>query len=807
MKKTDSASKSADRPGLPSRPKTGDGPSVAGRKAAGLASASLPLGDRPESLRNLMGATRYVDDLVEPAGLLYAVPVPSPSARGVNLVVDASDAEALDGRIRVLTAADIPGENQVGSAVPDEPLMADGEWSYAGEIVALVLAPERAMARKAAALVKVSGEELPPILDARTAFAAGDLLFPSRTIRSGDVEGAFSSAAFIAEGRCESGGQEHVYLETQAAVAYPDEGARIRVVSSTQSPTAVQRGISRVLGIPFNAVEVDAGRLGGAFGGKEDQATTWACLAALGAALSGAPVKVALRRREDLRMTGKRHPYSSDFRIALAVDGTILGFEADYYQNSGAATDLSPGIMGRTLLHATGAYRIPAVRVTGSMCRTNLPPFTAFRGFGGPQAFFVMESAIAAASAVSGIPAEQIQRKNLLSEGDVLHYGQKMTLCRAKTTWDRLVAEPEYAAARADVEAFNKSHRLAKRGAWVIPVAFGISFTRLSMNRAGALVHVYYDGSVAVNTGAVEMGQGVIRKVLRVVELSLGTPPGVVTTERTRTAVVANTEPTAASTGSDLNGMAAVVACEEIRGRLLEFAAERLGCDPEGLCLSNGVLTNKGVNTGWTWKKLVAEAHEARVDLSAHGYYSTPGLVYDDVAERGSPFAYHVYGACMVVAELDVLRGSYRIVQARIVHDGGSSLDRLVDRGQIEGAFAQGLGWSILEELRYGDDGRLLTDTLSTYKLPDGRFMDFPLDIEYLEDVPNPAAILGSKAVGEPPLHYGIAGYFAVQEALRAAGVPSPVVAAAPSAPAALPPFDLPMTGEKALRYLEGGSL
>ncbi len=775
------------------------------RNSTGLAASAAASSDRPESLRNLMGATRYVDDFPESAGILHAVPVPSPSAKGHRLAVDAAAALALSPTVRVLTAADIPGENQIGSAANDEPLLADGEWSYWGEPVALVLAPDRALARKAAALVRVTGENLPPILDARAAFAAGELLAPSRTIRSGDVAAAFKRAAFVAEGRVESDGQEHVYLETQAALALPDEASRIRIVSSTQSPTAVQRTVARVLGVDMNAVEVEAGRLGGGFGGKEDQATPWACLAALGAAVTGSPVKLVLRRKDDLRMTGKRHPYSSDFRIALAADGTILGFEADYYQNAGACTDLSPGILGRTLLHATGAYAVGAVRVTGSMCRTNLPPFTAFRGFGGPQAFFVIESAIAAASAVSGIPADVIQRKNLLAEGDVFYYGQPVSHCRARAVWDRLVQKADYGALRAAIDTFNRSHRLRRRGAWIIPTAFGISFTRLSMNEAGALVHVYSDGSVAVNTGAVEMGQGVTRKILRVVERALGLPPNRVTVERTRTAVVANTQPTAASTGSDLNGMAALAACEEIKGRLLRFAAGELGAKEEELAIENGILLRGGRSAGRDWASLVAAAVEARVDLSAHGYYATPGIFYDQAAERGTPFAYHVYGAALVVAELDVLRGSYRIVDARIVHDGGTSLDAVTDRGQVEGGFAQGLGWSILEELRFGEDGRLLTDTLSTYKLPDAAFMDFPIDIDFLPDAPNPAAIFGSKAVGEPPLLYGIAGYFAVMDALRAARNGTEEAARGAGGDGAATFFDLPMTGEKALAYLLGG--
>jgi xanthine dehydrogenase large subunit len=752
-----------------------------------------------ESALNVAGLTRYIDDIPLAAGALHAVPVPAPCARAELRSIDASKALALDPSVRVITAADIPGENQIGGIVPDESLLASGEWSYMGEPVALVLAATASLARKASALVRLDYEELKPVVDPREAAAAGSFILPSKTIKSGDPAAAFARCATLVSGRVESDGQEHVYLETQGAIAEPREGGRIFVISSTQSPTGVQKAVARTLGLAMRDVEVEARRLGGGFGGKEDQAALWAALAALGAAVSGKTVKLFLKRREDMRWTGKRHPYSSDYRIGLDAGGKILAFEADYYQNAGACCDLSPGILARTLFHAANAYSIPNVRVTGHMCKTNLPPFTAFRGFGGPQGVFVMEAALDAAARAGGWDRAELQRRNLLAEGELFHFGQKAELCRAGRSFDRLLELSGWKGLQADIESFNASHGLEKRGAAIIPICFGISFTTLFMNQGGALVHVYQDGSVLVSTGAIEMGQQVGRKIQVVVARALGIPDELVRVESTSTRTVANTVPTAASTGSDINGMAALAACEELRGRLLGVAASLLGApaSPLGagaaeLSIAGGIVLRGGKPTNLDWKKLAAATYRQRVDLSAHGFYSTPDLVYDDAAEKGSPFAYHVYGCAAVTATLDVLRGAYRFDEAWIVHDGGESLDPAVDLGQVEGAFAQGLGWSCLEDLRYDEAGKLLSDTLSTYKLPDIGFMPGKMEVEFLTDAPNPKAVMRSKAIGEPPFLYGIAGYFAVLDALRAARKEAPAM------------YDLPMTPEKALDYVQG---
>ena len=727
----------------------------------------------PDSILNVLGKTTYIDDLPENSDMLHAAIVTSPSARGSFQRLDASDALAMDPLVRVLTAPDTPGENQLGTAVPDEPMLAEGEWHFRGQVLALVLAPTRSMARKAAARVKVEGRvDLPAVIDPRVAFAKGDIILSPRTQAMGDTKAAFAECDLVVSGRVESGGQEHVYLETQGAIAVPDDSGGVRLMSGTQSPSGVQAIVARVLGVPMNLVEVETRRMGGAFGGKEDQANGWAALAALGAVKTGRPVKLYLNRRDDMSCTGKRHPYSSDFRIGVKKDGTILAFEADYYQNSGAATDLSPAILPRTLFHATGAYHIPNVRVTGTMCRTNLVPFTAFRGFGGPQGLFVIECAIEKAARALGIDPFYIQRKNLFSEGDITHYGMKLDDVRGQETLELCLAKAQYPKLRADIAAFNSANKAYKRGAAVFPLSFGISFTKIMLNQGGALVHVYNDGSVSVSTGATEMGQGVGRKIALVVAKALGAPIDKVRIESTRTTTVANTVATAASTGADINAMAAQVACREIRVRLEQLAAEAPGHD---------------------FAALARLAYERRIDLSAHAFYATPGLFYDMKAEHGTPFLYHVYGAAVITATLDVIRGSYRFDDAFIVHDIAESIDPVVDLGQVEGAFAQGLGWAALEELKFDDSGRLLSDTLSTYKLPDTHFMP-RMDVEFFTR-PNPKVVANSKAVGEPPLMYGIAGYFAVLDALKAARPEA-------LASEALEFHDLPMTPEKVMRFL-----
>lgn len=747
-----------------------------------------------ESLLHVKGITAYIDDLPEPKDCLQAAVRLSESARGRILGIDGGKALALDPSVVIVTYADIPGENQIGFNKPDEILLPETGWEYCGQPLVLALARTRQIARRAASLVEIKGEDLPAVFDPRESAAKGDFILPSRTILSGDPDKAFARCRHVVSGRVDSGGQEHVYLETQGAYAERRDAGRMFVISSTQSPTGVQRAISQALGLEMNKVEVETRRIGGGFGGKEDQAAIWASLAALGAWVSGKPVKLYLNRRDDMRATGKRHPYSTDFRIGCDGNGKVLAFTAEYYQNSGCTCDLSPAILSRTVLHATGSYHIPDVKVTGHMCRTNLPSFTAFRGFGAPQAFLAIEAAFDALAAASGIDAIELKRRNLFKEGDITHYGMPMTRVRAMESFDRLLAKIEWEKLRASIAEFNDSHGTEKKGAAVIPVCFGISFTKLQMNQAGALVHVYLDGSVLVSTGAIEMGQQVSHKIALIVAETLGIPLDRITVQRSTTLTVANTVPTAASTGADLNGMAACAACVTIRSRLAKKAAAMCGASEERIDIRDGVVFAEGRKTRLSWDALVREANADRIDLSAHGFYSTPGLFYDMKAERGSPFAYFVYGTACVTARVDIVRGTYALESAVIVHDGGNSLDKAVDLGQIEGALAQGLGWSLLEDLRFDGEGRPLTDTLSTYKVPDEDFMPERIDVEFLPGIDNPCAPFNSKAVGEPPLQYGIAGYFAVLDALRAAK------------PGLEMPCEIPLTPEKILSALEGGS-
>jgi xanthine dehydrogenase large subunit len=571
----------------------------------------------------------------------------------------------------------------------------------------------------------------------------------------------------------------------------PGEKDTLRVISATQSPSVVQRITARVLGLPMSRVAVEVFRLGGAFGGKEDQATPWAVMAAMAARALRRPVKMVLERREDMRLTGKRHPYSSDFRIGLDAAGKILAYEVTFYQNAGAAADLSTSILERTLFHATNSYHIPNVRATGISCRTHLPPFTAFRGFGGPQAMFVIEAAIFQAAERMGLEPEALQRRNLLADGDEFPYGQKAKNARARRCFDEAVSAFDLEAARRRVRDYNAANGLSKKGLALMPVCFGISFTSTFLNQAGALVHVYNDGSVAVSTGAVEMGQGVNNKILLVAARTLGVANQRLRMESTCTERVANTAPTAASTGADLNGRAVELACQEIRSRLLKVAAAALSVDGvAALEIRQETVFNQGQKTELSWERLVQAAYMARVDLSAHAHYATPGIHFDRGSEKGEPFAYHVFGTALVEATIDLLRGTAAVDAVRVVHDGGKSINPLVDRGQAEGAIVQGIGWMTLEDLVYSDKGLLLSDTLSTYKVPDIRTAPAEIDVRFLADTPNPAAVLNSKAIGEPPFMYGIGAYFALLAALRAARPGRPL------------PYSAPLTNERILDWL-----
>ncbi len=719
-------------------------------------------------INHVKGESQFVDDINTPGNILYASVAYSKIANGKILKLDTNAAKRVHGVKVVLTAKEIPGKNQIGGIIEDEELLASGNIEFIGQPVALVVAGEKSIANEAAKKIKIDCKEIPAITDPREAYKKGRLIIPPRTFSLGDTENNWGNCEYIVEGKAESGAQEHLYLETQGALAYPTEGGGIKIISSTQAPTAVQKIAARVLNLPMNKVEVDVLRIGGAFGGKEDQATCWAVLAALGAYKTNRPVKLILNRQEDIRLTGKRHPYSSDYKIGLNKKGKIICYEVTFYQNAGAAADLSPAIMERTLFHCTNSYYIPNVKATCISCKTNLPPNTAFRGFGGPQGMFVIESAIYKAAEKMNVKPAKIQKMNLLAEGNEFPYGQLAEKCTARVTWKSAENKYEVTKASREVKIFNKENDLYKKGIALMPICFGISFTNTSMNQASALVHVYTDGSISLSTAAVEMGQGVNEKLRQVVAESFSVNIDRVKTETTNTTRIANTSPTAASSAADLNGKATEHACRNILAHLKGVAVDILNASSsQHIELKDEIVYLDGEQTGLNWEELIRTANLNRVSLSSHAFYATPGIYFDKSKEKGKPFAYHVYGTAIIEATLDCLRGIYKIDSVKVVHDFGKSFNPVIDRGQAEGAIVQGLGWMTIEEVMHDEKGKLLTDSLSTYKVPDIYFTP-KIEVEFLENSENLMGIFKSKAIGEPPLMYGIGGYFAILNAMKA---------------------------------------
>lgn len=721
-----------------------------------------------DSYTHLRGESIYVDDVNVREGTLHGVVFDSTCAHGKIKNIDYSKALEVDGVIHILTAKDITGENQIGGIFPDEPLFAEDDVHYCGQPIALVVAQTKNIAKKARKLIVAEYEELPVLTTAKQAKEKGSFINAPRSFNLGNVENAFADSAYVFEGYTFSNGQEHLYIEAQGAYAEPMENGNIRIVSSTQGPTSVQKITAQVLGLPMHKIEIDVTRLGGGFGGKEDQATPWAVMAALAAQHLNQSVKLILDRDDDLRMTGKRHPYDSSYKIGLSKDLKILAFEVEFLQNSGAAADLSPAIAERTLFHATNSYYVPNVKSTVFSCKTNLPPNTAFRGFGGPQGMFVIESAIAKSAAELGVLASKIQELNLLDENQEFSYGQVATRVEAKNSWRSAKEKFQLELAQKNVDEFNKNNSALKKGIAVMPITFGISFTNTQMNHARALVHIYLDGSIGISTAAVEMGQGVNTKLLQIAADIFSVDGNKVKIESTNTTRVANTSPSAASSTADLNGKALIMACENLLNRLKNIVAQEYKIDEKTVTLRNEWVYIAEEKTDITWENLILKAMALRVALTENAHYATPVIHFDKSKEKGHPFAYHVYGTAIVTTTVDCLRGIYEFDSVKIVHDYGKSMNIGIDMGQVEGALIQGIGWMTLEEIAYANNGRLLSNALSTYKVPD--IFSVPKEVEVLplETDGNDMAILKSKAVGEPPLMYGIGAYFAIQNAIKA---------------------------------------
>ncbi|HET7431692.1 MAG TPA: xanthine dehydrogenase molybdopterin binding subunit [Nocardioides sp.] len=697
---------------------------------------------------HVTGHALYTDDLLaRTPRLLHAHPVGSPHAHARVTRLDVQPAHAVPGVVRVLTRDDVPGVNDAG-VKHDEPLFPD-EVMFVGHAVCWVLGETLEAARLGAAAVEVDYEPLPSIVTVREAIEGESFQGGQPTVQRGDVDAALSTAAHVFSGETEMAGQEHFYLETHASLAQVDEAGQVFVQCSTQHPTETQEIVAHVLGLDSHAVTVQCLRMGGGFGGKEMQPHGFAAVAALGATLTGRPVRLRLTRNQDMTMTGKRHGFHAQWRAGFDDDGRLVALDATLTSDGGWSLDLSEPVLARALCHVDNAYFIPHVRVHGRIARTHKTSQTAFRGFGGPQGMLVVEDVLGRCAPLLGIDAIDLRRRNFYAEGQDTPYGQPVRHAdRAVHAWEQVLDSAEVARRRTEIAVWNADHPHAKRALAVTPVKFGISFNFTAFNQAGALVHVYKDGSVLINHGGTEMGQGLHTKMLQVAATALGVPLSRVRLAPTRTDKVPNTSATAASSGADLNGGAVKHACEQILARLEKVRAGR----------------------ELPWEELVSEAYFSRVQLWAAGYYRTEGLHWDSTVMRGHPFKYFAYGVCAAEVEVDAFTGAYTTRRVDIVHDVGDSLSPLVDLGQIEGGFVQGAGWLTLEDLRWDASdqpsrGRLTTQAASTYKLPSFSEMPEVFNVALLERAHEDGAVYGSKAVGEPPLMLA----FAVREALREA--------------------------------------
>jgi xanthine dehydrogenase large subunit len=752
---------------------------------------------------HVSGASVFLDDVRPIHGELLVDFVGSPVAPGRVRVVDTSGAPAVPGVALVMTHHDLPGHKRFGPILKDEKLLVDDEAVYIGEPVVLIGADNRAALAAAKKLVKLEVDPLPALFTIDDAIAAGSFIGPERTIARGDVDAAFAAAEHTLSGTFHIGGQEHFYLESQVAIAHPGEDGQMTVHSSTQHTTEVQQVVAEALGVRFHKVVVICKRMGGGFGGKETQAAMPAAYAALAAAKTGRPARFAFSKDDDMRYTGKRHPFQSRWQVAFDSAGRITALRVELFSNGGCSCDLSPSILERAMLHADNAYWLPNVRITGRVCLTHLPSNTAFRGFGGPQGVASTENAIEAIAQHLGMDALDVRRANLYGKGDrnVTPYGQVVANNVLPELIDQLRISSDYDRRQGEVAAFNRTSRTHLRGLALTPVKFGISFTKKTLNQANALVNVYTDGTVQVSTGATEMGQGVNTRIRQIVADELGVTYDRVIVMATSTEKNANTSPTAASTGTDLNGAAAADACQKIRARLADFAAPLLADPKSGLDKSPSHVV---VEDNWAFdvrdparrmkfRELVCLAYAERVNFSERGFYVTPGVDFNRETGKGHPFLYYTNGAACSEVLVDRFTGELRVIRADLLVDGGRCINPSLDRGQVVGGYIQGMGWVLTEELKYSDRGALLSYSPTTYKIPNVSDTPDVFNVDWFENPNHHVSLKGSKALGEPPLLLGISAWAAVRHAVAAANKTG------------ADHLTLPATGETVLMCLERG--
>ncbi len=740
--------------------------------------------------KHVAGSATFVDDIREPEGLLHIAVGGAPVASGQLLGVYLEAVRSAPGVVAVLTAADIPGKNDVGPVLHDDPIFVEGRIDFHGQVVFAVVAQTREQARRAVKLGKVEAAVGTHIVSVDDALAAESHILPDYTFRTDDSAAALADSAYRVKGTLRIGGQEHFYLEGQVSLAVPGEDGDMTIYTSTQHPSEMQHLIAGMLKVPVGAVTVEVRRMGGAFGGKETQAAQWAAIAALSARVTGQPCKIRLDRDDDICLTGKRHDFLSDYEVGFDVDGRIQALETVMASRCGYSADLSAAINDRAMFHADNAYYLPAATITTKRMKTNTVSNTAFRGFGGPQGMMVAERAIDEIAWALGLDPLDVRKRNLYGEGrDVTPYGMYVGDNILPALIERCEATSEYRARRRKIAAFNAESATLKRGIALTPVKFGISFTTTHLNQAGALVHVYQDGSIHLNHGGTEMGQGISIKVAQVVAEEFGVDADKVKIVATSTAKVPNTSATAASSGSDINGWAAKSAAGAIKQRLIDFAAEAYEIAPDQIDFrDNRVFVG---NQSVPFAELVRKAYLARVSLSSTGFYKTPKIHWDPATGKGRPFFYFAYGAACSEVRLDVTTGEMKVQRVDILHDVGRSLNPAVDIGQIEGGFVQGMGWLTTEELVFHADGRLLTHAPSTYKIPCASDVPEHFAIAFWDGANREDTIYRSKAVGEPPLMLAISVFAAIADAIHSLN------------PAVRVPLDAPATPEQILRAVQ----
>lgn len=723
-----------------------------------------------ESARaHVMGTATYVDDIPAVRGTLHAAPILSTVAHGKLLGVDARAALAMPGVRTVVLPADIPGDPILATFVHDEPIFAGAKVEYVGQVVGLVVADTVMQARRAARKVQLQIEPLPAILDVREAVRRKSFVLEPVVVRRGDPERGIERAPHRLQGSLEVGGQEHFYLEGQVAYALPLEQDQWWIHSSTQHPGEVQHWVAHALGLPSSAVTVECRRMGGGFGGKETQAGHLAVWAALAAHKLQRPVKLRLDRDDDFLVTGKRHPFAYDYTVGFDGTGLITGLKLMLAANCGFSADLSGPVADRAVFHADNAYFLSDVEITSYRCKTNLQSQTAFRGFGGPQGMIVTEAILGDIARTLGLDPLQVRMRNLygINERNVTHYQMQVEDNILQPLMERLAAGCGYQRRREEIDRWNATRAVIRRGLALTPVKFGISFTATFFNQAGALVHVYTDGSVQVNHGGTEMGQGLNTKVAQLVADELGVPYERVRVTAAHTGKVPNASATAASSGTDLNGRAAQFAAREVRERLAAYVAGKQGCRPGQVIFQGGKVS--APDAALSWEQVVDDAYHARVQLWSDGFYKTPKIHYDKATLTGRPFYYFAYGAACSEVAIDTLTGESRVLKVDILHDVGRSINPAIDIGQIEGGFIQGMGWLTTEQLVWDGQGRLATHAPSTYKIPATGDLPAHFHVELWPEPNREDNVGGSKAVGEPPFMLAISVWEALRDAVSAA--------------------------------------